>query len=199
MSCCQPLIGGLATAFISMTRSKMIFLSFESSPHHWHVWPPPRYRRDACLIFSRCHSTKMNLLFRPVVVLDLWWACFFEQLLRDHSTNIFFQKLIAHFLQWGLFGALSVQVCERTTSALSVSILIHYNILFRSLLLGFAERSSLSKGSSLWGVYCRIGSNDPIYENGVPRICCWVRKHSGLRWNWSPLVYRTDTHCYWCV
>ena len=71
--------------------------------------------------------------------------------------------------------------------------------LFRSLLLGVVEWSSLQKSVSLWSVCCRIGSNDLIFENGVPRICCWLWKYFGLGRNRSPLVCRADTNCSWCV
>ena len=60
--------------------------------------------------------------------------------LYDSHGNITLMPILIGFcLQWGLFSALSVQVCKSTTCALSASISNHYNILFRSLLLGVVE------------------------------------------------------------
>lgn len=76
----------------------MKFWSFESSPHHVRVWPSPRYRREARLLFfSHDDATQLRwILFRPVVVLDLWWACFLKQLLPESTLlTSFFSKSLS--------------------------------------------------------------------------------------------------------
>ena len=70
----------------------------------------------------------------------------------DHFTNLLFQKLIAHFLQWGLFGALSVQVCEYRTSALSACISNH-NIICSDLYYLGLSNDPLYRKVLVYGVY----------------------------------------------
>ena len=114
--------------------------------------------------------------------------------LYDSHGNITLMPILIGFcLQWGLFGALSVQVCKSTTCALSASISNHYNILFRSLLLGVVEWSSLYKNLGLCGVCCRFGLNDLIFEKGYQEFAAGfgnilALEEVGLLWFAAPVL-----------